>query len=530
MGGPPDALGAEQLAVARPRRRHRRRRQRGRCLVAAVLGEREWGRGAARLRPFAIGAWQPVQTLSAAGALGVRPEVTIGPSGGAVAAWLEQVPGQVQTAAREAASGAFSAPAPLGPSGAFGVTLDADGAGTTLAVVQVGGPPNSTWQTALRPPGGPFGALQALPSPSPPIVDAAVGAGGRQFAVGPEPGEDPKVVVFSTRTGAGAWSVFAPISPAGPAVEVSAAQVALDGDGNPTVLWQRAVEKSNGQGNVATTVAADGPAAGPFGAPVRLSPADKAAPTVGLGVNAQGTAVALWGRTSGSNDGLEGAVRLGPSASWLSPEEVLAPEAGLGAIGPPGRDGRRDRGRVLHQERAGDRLRPGRGEPRRGHPHGLATPDQPADRPGRHPPRGCPGGRAGRRDGLGEPTPRLPAAARLRRQRPDCRRLHRRHRPRRSGRDDPGAPGRRSGGRPGAPDRGADAHQPAHRPGSGAAGQRSHRVARHRPGRTRHQGRRDRPRRAGARHQHRLDLGPPDATPLGEAERRGRGRRRGRWT
>ncbi len=294
----------------------------------------------ARLRPFALGAWQPVQTLSTAGALAVRPEVTIGPSGGAVAAWLEQAPGQglgqVQTAAREAASGAFSAPAPLGPSGAFGVTLDADGAGTTLAVVQVGGPPSSTWQTALRPPGGPFGVLQALPTPSPPIVDAAVGAGGRQFAVGPEPGEDPKVVVFSTRTGAGAWSAFAPISPAGPAVEVSAAQVALDGDGNPTVLWQRAVKKSNGQGNVATTVAAEGPAAGPFGAPVRLSPADKAAPTVGLGVNAQGTAVALWGRTSGSNDGLEAAVRLGPSASWLSPEEVLAPEAGLGASVRPG--------------------------------------------------------------------------------------------------------------------------------------------------------------------------------------------------
>jgi hypothetical protein len=134
----------------------------------------------ARLRPFAIGVWQPVETLSNAGALAVRPEVTIGPSGGAVAAWLEQVPGQglgqVQTAALEAASGVFSVPAPLGPSGAFGVTLDADGAGTTLAVVQVGGPPNSTWQTALRLPGGPFGALQALPSPGPPIVDAAVGA------------------------------------------------------------------------------------------------------------------------------------------------------------------------------------------------------------------------------------------------------------------------------------------------------------------------------------------------------------------
>jgi hypothetical protein len=134
----------------------------------------------ARLRPFAIGVWQPVETLSNAGALAVRPEVTIGPSGGAVAAWLEQVPGQglgqVQTAAREAASGVFSVPAPLGPSGAFGVTLDADEAGTTLAVVQVGGPPNSTWQTALRLPGGPFGALQALPSPGPPIVDAAVGA------------------------------------------------------------------------------------------------------------------------------------------------------------------------------------------------------------------------------------------------------------------------------------------------------------------------------------------------------------------
>ena len=295
----------------------------------------------ARLRPFAIGSWQPVQTLSTTGALAVRPEVTIGPSGGAVAAWLEQVPGQglgqVQTAAREAASGFFSAPAPLGPSGAFGVTLDADGAGTTLAVVQVGGPPNSTWQTALRPPGGPFGALEALPSPSPPIVDAAIGASGRQIAVGPDPGAaDPKVMVFSSRTGAGAWSAFAPVSPAGPAVEVSAAQVALDGDGNPTVVWQRAVEKSNGQGNVATTVAADGPFGGPFGAPVRLSPADAAAPTVGLGVNAQGTAVALWGRTSGSKDGLEGAVRLGPDASWLSPEEILAPETGLSASLRPG--------------------------------------------------------------------------------------------------------------------------------------------------------------------------------------------------
>ncbi|MGE4178157.1 MAG: hypothetical protein AB7G65_20225 [Thermoleophilia bacterium] len=288
----------------------------------------------ARLRPFAIGAWQPAQTLSTAGALAVRPEVTIGPSGGVVAAWLEQVPGQgvgqVQTAAREPAAGAFSAPAPLGPSGAFGVTLAADGAGTTLAVVQVGPPPDSTWQTSLRPPGGPFGALQALPGPSPPIVDVDLGPGGRQVAVGPEPGQaDPTAMVFSSRTGAGAWSAFAPVAPAGPAVEVSAARVALDGAGNATVVWQRTVRKSNGQGNVPTTVAADGPAAGPFGAPVRLSPADSAAPTVGLGVNAAGTAVALWGRTSGSNRGLGAAVRLGPNASWLPPEEIVAPEAGL---------------------------------------------------------------------------------------------------------------------------------------------------------------------------------------------------------
>jgi hypothetical protein len=288
----------------------------------------------ARLRPFAIGVWQPVQTLSSAGALADGPDVTIGPSGGAVAAWVEQGPspglGQVQTAVREPTSGAFSAPAPLGPSDAFDLTLESDGAGTTLAVVQVGLPPNSMWLTSLRPPGGPFGAVQVMPSPSPPIVDVALGAGGRQVAVGAEPGEeDPQVMVFSSRTGAGAWSPFAPVAPAGPAIEVSGAEVALDASGNATVLWQRAVRKSNGQGNVPTTVAASGPAAGPFGAPVRLSPADRAAPAVGLGVNAGGTAVALWARRSGQEAGLEAAVRLGPSASWLAPEEIVAPEQGL---------------------------------------------------------------------------------------------------------------------------------------------------------------------------------------------------------
>lgn len=116
------------------------------------------------------------------------------------------------------------------------------------------------------------------------------------------------------------WSPFRPISSAAGTLLVQDARVAVDAGGRATASWQRTIRR--GDRNVATVVTADQRASGAWRSPVQVSERGLVAFASDLAVNADGTAIALWTRPLGVRRAVGAAIRLRPGGRWRAPERV----------------------------------------------------------------------------------------------------------------------------------------------------------------------------------------------------------------
>ncbi len=334
----------------------------------------------AAYRP-ANGQFGDPQTLSEAGSEASEPRVAMDATGDAIVVWSLSVGGKSEIQAAAAA-----------PGGVFGAPTDLTGLTTSASVPQVAldthGDALAVWdgwdgsniriEDAVRPAGTGFGAAQFL---SPPGYNAdtpqvAFDAGGDALAVWRFDGPPASTVQAAFRPADGAFASVQTVS-ASTSLPAQAPQVAFDGDGEGVVVWQQSdgsdlrVDASartpgtagafsapstldpGGQEAYEPRIAGDGlsgtiaswqtfdgmsytaqavvrPAGGSF-APARTisaTGAQESAPAVG--VDAQGNAIAVWSRFSGSNYLVEAA---GYDGAGPQPRGLTLPTEGI--VGQP---------------------------------------------------------------------------------------------------------------------------------------------------------------------------------------------------
>ena len=253
------------------------------------------------------GAFAAPVSLSGPAAVASVPQVALDEHGDAIAVWdgWDGSNIRIEDSVRPAGA-SFGAPQLLSPAGYNADTpqLAYDAAGDALVVWRFDGPPASTVQGALRPAGGEFGGVQQVSAPS------------------SEPAQDPQVAFDGEGHGVVAWqqsdgselridaSVRAPAETgtfgaqstldAG-GQEAYEPRVAGDGLSGTLVSW----ETFNGMNSSAQVAARPDGAGFAPAVTVSASGALEGAPEVA--VDAQGNALAVWSRFSGTDYLLEAA-------------------------------------------------------------------------------------------------------------------------------------------------------------------------------------------------------------------------------
>ncbi len=249
------------------------------------------------------GAWQTPVDLSAAGNDATGAQVAVDPQGNAIAVWYAfNGTNNIVQAATRAAGGAWQTPVSLSASGqdATGPQVAVDSQGNAVAVWDSSNGTNLIVQGATRAAGG---AWQT------PVNLSAAGqdAFGAQIAVGPQ---GDAVAVWDRSNGAnyiaqgaprpagGAWQTPVTLSTAGQ--NATGPRVAVDSQGNAIAVWDR----SNGTNTIVQT--ATRPAGGAWQTPVNLSAAGQNANYPQIAFDPQGNAVAVWYRSNGTKDIVQG--------------------------------------------------------------------------------------------------------------------------------------------------------------------------------------------------------------------------------
>jgi hypothetical protein len=267
-------------------------------------------------RPAASGVWQTPQPVSALGQQYRHPAVAVDPAGDAVAVWQNEAATLVQAAVRPA-GGAWSAPKDvLSGSGLLGVPKVAvDPAGNAVAVWLRSNGTNQIVEASVRPAGGAWSMPQGLSaggqdSGQPQLtVDRA----GNAIAVWPRFDDTGHAVVQAAiRPPGGAWSAPKDVSSAGK--DSYLPSVAVDGNGNATLVWDR------WSGTTSLVQTAVRPAGGAWGPPVDVAPGTQPA-TPHVALDSAGNAVVVWNRSDGSNYLVQSSRRDG-TGTWSQPRDV----------------------------------------------------------------------------------------------------------------------------------------------------------------------------------------------------------------
>jgi hypothetical protein len=258
--------------------------------------------------------------ISATGQNAVNPEIAVGPDGTAAAAWQRSNGSNtiIQAAIRPP-GGSFGAPVDLSAPGqnAFGnpqVAVDPSGAVTVVWSRSNGS--DEIVQASTRPPGGSFGA---------PVNLSATGQDNDrpQVATGPEgtatvvwrrSDGTNTIIQAATRPPGGVFGAPITISTIGQ--DAQAPQIATASDGTATAVWF-----GNVGGNFIIQ-AATRPPGGAFGAPVELSAIGQNAFNPQIAVGPDGTATVVWQRSNGSNSIIQAATR--PAGASFGPPVNLS--------------------------------------------------------------------------------------------------------------------------------------------------------------------------------------------------------------
>jgi hypothetical protein len=270
------------------------------------------------------GEWAAPDDLSATGANAVVPQVSVNADGTAVAVWSRSNGSNtIIQSSTSINGGEWSTPVDdLSEVGgdAFHPQVTVDATGTAIAVWSRSNGTNTIIQASTRPSGGSWSTPVDLSAAGEDATNpqVTVDADGTAIAVWTRSNGTNDIVQASTRPSGGSWTTPADnLSEAGQ--DASAPQVSVDANGTATAVWIR----SNGTNDIVQS--STRPRGGPWSTPVaNLSEAGEDAGTPQVAVDANGTAIAVWNRSDGSNTIVQASSR--PSGgSWTTPEDLSEP-------------------------------------------------------------------------------------------------------------------------------------------------------------------------------------------------------------
>jgi hypothetical protein len=249
-------------------------------------------------------------------------QIAVDPLGNETAIWGRRVGRSwvVQSATRSV-GGSWSATVTLSAAGAGSALVAAGPEGNVTAVWLLEREEGwrSVVQSATRSVGGSWSAPVTL---SPPRKDArspqiALDPLGGATAVWEE--EHSGAIESSTRSSEGIWS--APVTLSAPGVGAAWPQVAVDSEGNATAVWAGSAFRG-GRIQSSRIQTATHPAGGSWSAPVSISKSGhRHVQDPQIAIDPQGNATVIWQRSNGSYLVVQGATR--PAGrSWSRPIDI----------------------------------------------------------------------------------------------------------------------------------------------------------------------------------------------------------------
>jgi hypothetical protein len=289
-------------------------------------------------------SWQQPERLSEASRDGnVSPQVVVDAHGTAIAVWASDGENlnAVEVSERPASTGVWQAPVSLSKAGQIAwdghVAIAPDG--EAIAVWEQQNDGHAVVYSSVKAPGGSWGSPVALTNPSGEDSEPqiAIDAGGEAVALWENNGEKSNgestiVLQAAARPGPGtAWG--APVDLSDTSAEAVDPQIALNEEGEALAAWRLSALSTQ-----AVQVAVRPPKSG-WEAPLTLSGAGYAgAPLVAL--NGQGAAVITWASRQSQNVLIEAASRSTANSEWasavtlaegeLNPERFESPQAAIG--------------------------------------------------------------------------------------------------------------------------------------------------------------------------------------------------------
>jgi hypothetical protein len=279
------------------------------------------------IRPLG-GVWQAPVDLSVAGGDAVIPQVALDAGGDATAVWIRSNgTNYIVQAAIRPAGGAWQAPVDLSVPGQEarepGIAVNAQGDAT--AVWRRSNGTNYIVQAAIRPAGGAWQAPVDLSVIGQNALGprVAVDSQGDATVVWQRPNGTNSIVQAALRPAGGVWQAPVDVSVGGQ--DAFDPEVVLDARGVATAVWER----FNGSNYIVQS--AIRPAGGDWQAPVDLSVTGQNAGIPQVALDAHGGADAVWERSNGTTDIVQGAFRPA-GGTWRAPVDLSAP--GQNAVNP----------------------------------------------------------------------------------------------------------------------------------------------------------------------------------------------------
>ena len=285
---------------------------------------------------MAAPTWLGPSKLSASGASAEKPQVTVDPSGDAVAVWerpdAKTANHVIEVASRPAGTGGWQPAQRLSNSSlqASEPQVATDAVGDAVAVWLSFDGAEYSYLAASR--SGLAGAWSSpatlatvgMTAPMEPRPDAAMNAAGDAVIVW-ERSSGSEGVVESVFRARGALSFGKPETIAKSAEDLHPPEVAIDGAGAATAVWEA-------KGGPVRIAAAERLAGAGWQAPVMLSQETGGANEPRIAVNSAGQAVAVWERfdNEANEELVEAAGRPGSGAGWGKSVAITKPEATKG--------------------------------------------------------------------------------------------------------------------------------------------------------------------------------------------------------
>jgi hypothetical protein len=288
--------------------------------------------------PPALPTWSAAGDVSLPLANAESAQVAVDATGLATAVW-DRYDGSnyIVQSSTSLDGGAWSTPEDLSATGQNSiipqVTVDATGTATAVWVRNTGS--GSIIQSSTRPSGGSWSTPEDLSASGQNAFDpqVTVDSTGTAIAVWSRSNGSNTIIQASTRPSGGSWSTPVDLSETGQ--DATNPQVTVDANGTAIAVWSR----SNGTNTIIQS--STRPSGGSWTTPAdNLSAVGQDASAPQVSVDATGTAIAVWSRSNGTNTIIQSSTR--PSGGpWSTPaadlsatgQDASAPQVTVDATG-----------------------------------------------------------------------------------------------------------------------------------------------------------------------------------------------------